>query len=882
MGAVQGTVAAEVWLSAVRDLTERRRVRAREQMVLVRVHPAQGVLTMLDEGADSSYAITLPVQVAEAAAVRTCRVPMRKLELILQVFGQQSAGAGPMTLVFRRTTFACRQGKRQALLPSYVAEEPVAALVRVESLRSARPLLVQAARFEISDVEQLRAALEASGDAALRVRVAPGSVQVHGVTFPAEGRVTLSQWWSRESLLLRLGQLPAGVALQAVVADPSAAYLCTVGEAVVREILLQPLPATTLFMKERTSQGDPSVWRNASLLPEERKKRQPPVEPAAGVQVLRDDVPPVAPLASVAPDREAVDAKQTAPDVRGEEEEAPLDEQETAVAPTVSALERLEELPGLHAVKRQVRDLAAFALFERERRAALGLTGEPLTLHMAFLGNPGTGKTMVARMIGRLYWEAGLLSRGHVVEVDRTKLIGPYMGHTEQNLAKAIKQARGGILFIDEAYALHNKDSGKDFGHQVINGLVKAMEDRRGDLVVILAGYRREMQELLAANPGLRERVPFHVEFPDYAEDELLAIADYMAGLDHYQLSPTARDLLLKRVQRERVDETFGNARTVRNVLEKAKIRHAVRAVDEAERGADAYTLLEADDFADEPSEAAETVERVLAELEALVGLAEVKSWVRGVRDLLAMEQQRAVHGLEATAPTLHMAFTGNPGTGKTTVARLIGRLFRAMGLLPRGHFVEVSRKDLVAGYAGQTALKTEERIREALGGVLFVDEAYALAKNSRDAFGAEALATLIKEMEDRRGQLTVILAGYPQEMEALFTLNPGLKSRVRFHLRFPDYAASDLLAIVTHKATAASYRLTPEAEEKLWRYFLQETLATDDSSSSQTFGNGRLAENVFEAAKLHLSTRLARQAEVTAEDLITIREEDVREFDIK
>ncbi|GAX90098.1 stage V sporulation protein K [Effusibacillus lacus] len=531
----------------------------------------------------------------------------------------------------------------------------------------------------------------------------------------------------------------------------------------------------------------------------------------------------------------------------------------------------LEQLPGLETVKKQIREIVQFAAFEKKRAGMLGTTVKPLTLHMSFLGNPGTGKTMVARLLGRIYKEAGLLAKGHVVEVDRQTLVGAYMGHTEANLVKYVKRALGGILFIDEAYALYKKDSSKDFGMNVIHGLVKIMEDYRDQLVVIAAGYRKEMAELIDSNPGLRERIPFHVDFPDYSGEELLQIAEYMALQDQYKLSDDAKEALLRLVQREKLDETFGNARTVRNLLDKAKIRHAARATEDP-RMESAFTTLEAADFSDDPHAVDQDLDDALGELEQLVGLEQVKRLVKQIVDVLNLEKNRAQFGLNDEPVTFHMAFTGNPGTGKTTVARILGRIFKVMGLLPRGHFVEASRKDLVSGYVGQTALKTAEKVKEALGGVLFIDEAYALNGRGREDFGKEAIATLIKEMEDRKGLLTVILAGYTKEMEGLFQLNPGLRSRVRFFIHFPDYTPGELVEIVRQKAAASRYRLSEAAEEKIWNRFLQEWF-----KAGSDFGNGRLAEKVFEQAKLRMSERIARlEGELSEERLSLITEEDI------
>ncbi|MGZ4123355.1 MAG: AAA family ATPase, partial [Tumebacillaceae bacterium] len=385
------------------------------------------------------------------------------------------------------------------------------------------------------------------------------------------------------------------------------------------------------------------------------------------------------------------------------------------------------------------------------------------------------------------------------------------------------------------------------------------------------AGYKKEMNEFFSFNPGMRERIPFHVEFPDYTNAELLQVAEFLAAQDHYVLTDAAKEALIQRVAREKVDETFGNARTVRNLIDKAKIHHAVLAAD-SDLSEAAFTTLGAEDFQVGVTEGQKSLVEELAELDRLVGLDEVKRLVRQMVNVLEMEKKRFECGLENEPITLHMAFTGNPGTGKTTVARVMGRVLRAMNLLPRGHYVEASRKDLIAGYMGQTTLKTAEKVKEALGGVLFIDEAYALVRKGREDFGAEALATLIKEMEDKKGLVTVILAGYTKQMEGLFAGNPGLKSRIRFHLHFPDYSASELVEIVKRKAETAQYRLTAEAEEKLWRYFLKACLEAGDD-----FGNGRLAERVFEQAKIHLSTRLAAvEGDVGREQLMTITEEDL------
>ncbi|MGB8955469.1 MAG: AAA family ATPase [Tumebacillaceae bacterium] len=846
MRAVQVTVEAEHLLAALRELTGRD-----ERQALLRVDPEKATLSILDETPDSLCKLTLPLRALNGeGAAFSCRIQLHKWEPLTTLLERAT---GDLILTFRKTTLSVNlPGKQSFVIPNHLTTAP--ASVWEEQLHLAKGEFdpARVTRFTIPDSEPLRETLASCTENALLVRAGQGSVILHTEEFPADVRRPAETLWPRDVLLHRLAQLPAGTRLLARIigGETPLILLTTVAAPVVCEILFKPYPSTRPTLTNITLRNErerPERPERIERVERKREKPAPPEEPLIVEIVPAERLPVI--------EEEAVAPEIAAPQPTREE-----------------ILAQLDVLPGLTRIKKQIRDIAQFAAFEKERMEVLGVPGKRPTLHMAFLGNPGTGKTMVARMLGKLFKDLGLLTRGHVVEVDRQKLVGAYMGHTEANLTKYVKRAQGGILFIDEAYALYKKDSAKDFGNTAIHGLVKAMEDHRDNLVVIFAGYKREMHEFFSFNPGFRARVPFHLEFPDYTRDELLEIADYIAAQDLYQLTPDARDALIRATLREKIDDTFGNARTIRNLLEKAKIRHAVHvSATEGEPHPDAYTRLTAQDFGDDERDV-ETLEEVLGEFDGLVGLAEVKAMVMQMIDVLTLEQKRLVHGLEDQPLTLHMSFTGNPGTGKTTVARLIGRLMRALNLLPRGHFVEASRKDLVAGYMGQTALKTGDKIKEALGGVLFIDEAYALARRNREEFGAEALATLIKEMEDQKGLLAVILAGYTKEMAHLFQLNPGLKSRIRFHLHFPDYTATELVEIVKRKAVSAQYRLTPEAEERLWQVFLRACLQADVD-----FGNGRLAEQVFEQAKMRLSTRIGRmEDDADLETLMTITEEDI------
>lgn len=259
------------------------------------------------------------------------------------------------------------------------------------------------------------------------------------------------------------------------------------------------------------------------------------------------------------------------------EDEAPTDLR-WRDSPVEKCLAELNELIGLKEVKDLVRELYAF-IEVQHRRMRAGLTAEAMSLHMVFRGNPGTGKTTVARVLGRMLKEMGVLKKGHLVEVERADLVGEYIGHTAQKTREQVKRALGGILFIDEAYSLA-RGGEKDFGKECIDVLVKAMEDHRDELVLILAGYREEMGRFLQANPGLRSRFPIQIEFPDYTPSELLEIAELMLKKRQYRFTPEAREAFYRRIEEAvRSEPIPGNARTVRNMVEKAIRRQALRLV---------------------------------------------------------------------------------------------------------------------------------------------------------------------------------------------------------------------------------------------------------------------------------------------------------------
>ena len=283
------------------------------------------------------------------------------------------------------------------------------------------------------------------------------------------------------------------------------------------------------------------------------------------------------------------------------------------------------------------------------------------------------------------------------------------------------------------------------------------------------------------------------------------------------------------------------------------------------EKKADAEASAQKEEEPPKPS-----LEELMAELEELVGLGTVKREVKNLTNLIKVRKLREENGLPNSAMSLHMVFLGNPGTGKTTVARLMAGLYAAIGALSKGQLVEVDRSGLVAGYVGQTALKTQEVIQSALGGVLFIDEAYALNGKGDNDFGQEAIDTLLKAMEDHRDDLVVIVAGYDGLMEKFIQSNPGLESRFNRYLHFDDYTLDEMLEIFKMQCRKSLYTLSPDAEQDVKDFIY------DENADGVTFGNARGVRNLFEQILTAQANRLAKMESFTKDDLMTLTRDDV------
>lgn len=505
-----------------------------------------------------------------------------------------------------------------------------------------------------------------------------------------------------------------------------------------------------------------------------------------------------------------------------------------------AAKKMLAEMTGLGRLKKELTDFENFMRFTKLEEKAGRKVDRPF-LHMLFLGNPGTGKTTAAKIVAQLLYEIGCIRENKLVTAERKDLVGEYIGKTAPKTAAVINKAVGGVLFIDEAYSL-TPHSERDYGREAISTLLTAMVDHKEDLVIIFAGYTDEMNEFVEYNPGMQSRIGFTFHFDDYTNEELCDIFVGKAQKQGYSVSEDALDRIKENCEANRHDKHFGNGRFIEQLFQQSLMSYSSRSLS----GQCDHTISR--DDIPSPANASpdfnknriRSFDEIMSDINALSGLEQVKKEIRKFSSRIKYQELAEQNSLKMPAMRMHMLFLGNPGTGKTTVARLMAELLYSLKITQSNKLITAERKDLIAEYVGQTAVKTANVIRKALGGVLFIDEAYSLVSGGGNDFGKEAIATLLTAMEDHKDELVVILAGYSREMQELINSNSGILSRIGYTFHFEDYSSDTLLEMFVKKLEAMGYEVTENAKSRALALINRDM-------GGDNFGNARYIEQLVQ-----------------------------------
>jgi WD40 repeat protein/DNA polymerase III delta prime subunit len=539
-------------------------------------------------------------------------------------------------------------------------------------------------------------------------------------------------------------------------------------------------------------------------------------------------------------------------------------------------LYKLRSMLGMQKITEQLAEVK-YLLEANRLRAKQGLQTVQPTLHARFEGNPGTGKTTVARAYGEMLKELGFLkgkaaqgaTQMPIIEVGGADFMG---ANAAENMKKAIEDAQGGVLIIDELYGMNVGASAN--AKQASDILLKAMEDQRDKFVVIGTGYSKEMEEFLGSNDGFNRRFAQKLLFDDYDNPTLQAILEKIAKDMDYQISPQVAKSVIQKVARFR-GKGFGNAGTIRNEFEAAVRRQSVRLKKthgETEPSKQEHMTLKWEDFQSPTTQKGDP----LAALEKMTGLDEVKRSMQGIVALLQLEKERAALGLKTERPLLNMVFSGNPGTGKTTVANIVAATLKNLGYLTNGELISIKGSDLIGINVEDSILKTRAALKRAKGNVLFIDETYVLYQRERGQAhpsGPAVLDTLVGEINpDADQDMVVMLAGYSKDMADLLGANAGIARRFPKYFHFADYTEEQLGHILDKKAAEKDVILSEEARRAAMKKLSLQAQAKD-------FGNAGAVENLLGQALIRQSERLAHEKRTTPRmkaELQELRAEDL------
>ncbi len=525
----------------------------------------------------------------------------------------------------------------------------------------------------------------------------------------------------------------------------------------------------------------------------------------------------------------------------------------------------IEDLIGLEEIKREVQKFRNLLIFNK--KISNRLENKNMNMNMLFLGNPGTGKTTVASIMADILYELGYIKKNKFIDVTAKDLVAEYVGQTAIKTSRIIENALDGVLFIDEAYSIVSGNKNASFGEESIATLVQAMEKYKERLVVIFAGYTLEMKSFLDSNPGIASRIGYTFEFSNYTTEELIQILDNYALSKGFTIQESAKKGIIEIIDINKNTRNFGNARFMINLFERLVMVHAQ---DFDENNLMNITKKDVIGLTNESFSLKKSTEEIQGELSTLVGLTNVKKELEGLIDLVMLNNK-----LEKRIPlNLNMIFIGNPGTGKTTVARIFAEILYNLGYIKNNKLIEVTGKDLIGEYVGQTSNKTAKVLENALDGLLFIDEAYTLMNQAGNNgnYSQDAISTITKYMTDYEGRITIIFAGYKEEMKEFLELNSGLISRVGETIEFGDYSEEELLTIFKKEVEKAEFEIEEKAEREILNIIKQ-------NIKTRNFGNARFVINVFKKTLMQHAKRCREIQDMKELRKITI--EDIPEIEI-
>ena len=525
----------------------------------------------------------------------------------------------------------------------------------------------------------------------------------------------------------------------------------------------------------------------------------------------------------------------------------------------------IEDLIGLEEIKREVQKFRNLLIFNK--KIDNKLENKNMNMNMLFLGNPGTGKTTVASVMADILYELGYIKKNKFIDVTAKDLVAEYVGQTAIKTSRIIENALDGVLFIDEAYSIVSANKNASFGEESIATLVQAMEKYKDRLVVIFAGYTLEMKNFLDSNPGIASRIGYTFEFSNYTTEELIQILDNYALSKGFTVEEEAKKGIIEILEVNKNTRNFGNARFMINLFERLVMVHAQ---DFREDKLMTITKKDVIGLKNESFTLKKSTEEIQNELSTLVGLANVKKELEGLIDLVMLNNK-----LEKRIPlNLNMIFIGNPGTGKTTVARIFAEILYNLGYIKNNKLIEVTGKDLIGEYVGQTSNKTAKVLENAIDGLLFIDEAYTLMNQAGNNgnYSQDAISTITKYMTDYEGRITIIFAGYKEEMKEFLELNSGLISRVGETIEFKDYLEEELLTIFNKEVEKAEFEIEEKAREAILE-IIKSNIRT------KNFGNARFVINVFKKTLMQHAKRCREIQDI--KELKTITIEDIPEIEI-